>query len=478
MPAKRRPVRPVVALPDVEQTDLLLPGDHGTIWTPDTVAGPAVLNVTLPYAPHPAQRAMHDTPGRIKVPRCGRRFGKDRWSEQEFLKALFSMAAEPRPKHLIPRVHGWVVAPTFPMLRQMWNELRAMLQPTGLIIRKDEADQTLELHGGIFIEFRSADRPENLVGVGLDALWVTEAARIREIAWTENLRPTLSSPQRGPGMRGQGLGIVNSTPRGRNWFYRLCLAGTKAIGGQPNPLYQPGVTAFHYPSSANPYINPEEIEAARRSLPDAIFRQEYLAEFLDDVAAVFVNLVASRTGALKPRERGHDYVLGMDLGFVQDYSVITVKDLQTQEVVYLERFRDSLLEVQGMRLKAVCEQYEPRVCAIDATGVGVPTVRQFRQYIDPRIRIHGVYYTADTKERLVQQLQLAFQKKTVGLPADGDADWLLDELQSYEYRISKTGRFTYNAPDGMHDDGVNSLMLLEEAARMPGWGVDQVDTLF
>lgn len=464
---------------DLSDLDLLLPADTGPIWVPGDDIGPAaVLDVRLPYSPHAKQQVMHDTPGRIKVARCGRRFGKDRWSGQEFLQALFMMAAEKRPKHLIPRVHGWVVAPTFPMLRQIWNEFRAMLGGTGLITHKDEADQTLELVGGIFIEFRSADRPESLVGVGLDALWITEAARVREIAWTENLRPTLSSPQRGPGMRGQGLGIINSTPRGRNWFFRLCLSGVKLINGQPNPLYTPGVVQFHYTTLDNPLINPEEVEMARRSLPDVIFRQEYLAEFIDDVAAVFVNLVACRQGGLKPPERGHDYVAGMDLGFLQDYSVVTVKDLQTQEIVFVEQFRDSLLEVQGMKLKAICDLYDPRVVAIDATGVGVPTVRQFRQYVDPRIRIQGVYYTADTKERLVQQLQLAFQKKSIQLPQDQAADWLMEELQNFEYTVTKSGRFQYSAPPGMHDDGVNSLMLCEEAARMPGWAVDQIDTAF
>lgn len=463
-------------LVELDQVDLLLPAPEGAVWQPEEEPAPSAHDVRIPYTPTPPQAHMHATPGRIKVVRAGRRFGKDRWSSQEWLRAIFRMAAEPRPRHLMPRVHAWVVAPSYPMLRQAWNELRALLAPTGLIVRKDEAELTLELHGGIFIELRSADRPESLVGVGLDALWVTEAARIREIAWTENLRPTLSSPGRGPGMGGQGLAVINSTPRGRNWFYRLCLSGMATINGQPNNLYQQGVVQFHYTTADNPLVNTEEIELARRSLPDVIFRQEYLAEFIDDVAAVFVNLLGCRSGAFAPPQGDHDYVLGMDIGIVQDYSVVTVKDLTTHAIVYVDRFRDSLISVQGERLRHVVEQYQPRVAAIDATGVGVPTVREFRRYLPPQTRVVGIYYTAEVKERLVQQLQLAFQKQSIKLPQEPESDWLLEELQNYEYTVTRTGRFQYSAPPGLHDDGVNSLMLVEEAARQPGWAIEQIDT--
>lgn len=474
--------KPLIALPPLEGAGLTLPqGGPDPLFQPAAEAPAAPAQIVLPYSPHAAQKTIHRTAGRIKAIRAGRRFGKDRCSLNEFLRRCFEMAAEERPAHLIPRVHGWVVAPTFPMLRQIWNELRTFLVPTGLITRKDESELTLELQGGIFIELKSADRPETLVGVGLDIVWITEAARIREVAWTEGIRPTLSSPQRGPGMVGQGLAIVNSTPRGRNWFFQLCMAGTPTLpDGSPNALYDPaqGVVAFHYTTLDNPLINPVEVEIARQGLAEVIFRQEYLAEFVDDVGAVFINLAACRTGLLEPPQAGHAYVMGMDIAYLKDWSVLVVLDLTDRRVVHVERFRDSLFDVQAARLKHAVDMYKPLTVAVDGTGVGVPAVRQLRQLLTHTTRVQGVYYTADTKERLVQQLQLAFQQRTVIIPEGVDNDWLFDELASYEFQVSKSGRFTYSAPPGQHDDGVNGLMLSLEAARMPGWGVSEEDTLF
>jgi hypothetical protein len=255
-------------------------------------------------------------------------------------RKAFEMASEPRPRSLVPRVHVWSVAPSFPILRQTWNELRTFWEPTGLIKRKDEAELTIEFKNGVYWELKSADKPESLVSAGLDVLHMTETARVKQEAYTENIRPMLSSPQRGPRMSGQGLAILNSTPRGRNWFYDLWLRGQATLPDRdnpglvlPNPRYDPEWQSWQFPTASNPHINPAEVEAARKELPANVFMQEYLAQFLDEQAGVFVNIGRCQKGQFEPPQRGRQYAIGVDLAYQQDFTVVTVMDVARRHVV-------------------------------------------------------------------------------------------------------------------------------------------------
>ncbi len=63
-----------------------------------------------------------------------------------------------------------------------------------------------------------------------------------------------------------------STPRGGGWFHAMYRRGQ---GGR-DASYE----SWSSPSSANPYLDKMAIEAERARLPDEVFRQEYLAEFI------------------------------------------------------------------------------------------------------------------------------------------------------------------------------------------------------
>ena len=74
------------------------------------------------------------------------------------------------------------------------------------------------------------------------------------------------------------LGCVHLDPAGRNWFYDMFTRGVER---------QDGFRSFTFPSNVSPYFPAKEWEEARRTLPEDVFRQEYMAEFLEDSAGVF-----------------------------------------------------------------------------------------------------------------------------------------------------------------------------------------------
>ncbi len=73
-----------------------------------------------------------------------------------------------------------------------------------------------------------------------------------------------------------------STPKGRNWFHDLHTRGLDP--------FESDYASFVFPSKASPFFPESEWEDARRTLPEDMFRQEYMAEFLEDSAGVFRNV--------------------------------------------------------------------------------------------------------------------------------------------------------------------------------------------
>lgn len=169
-----------------------------------------------------------------------------------------------------PALEGWPVgwfAPEYKLLIEAWRELKFNLAP--VIRRVDEQQKRIELKTGGVIEGWAFDRNPN---AGRSRRYkrvvVDEAAHCDnlESAWTRAIRPTLSD------FKGDGWFL--SSPNGRNYFHTLY--------GYAND--RPEWRAWTFPTVSNPYIDPSEIESARLDLPDAIFRQEYLAEFLAETA--------------------------------------------------------------------------------------------------------------------------------------------------------------------------------------------------
>ena len=102
-----------------------------------------------------------------------------------------------------------------------------------------------------------------------------EAAFMKEDAWKEAIRPVFLT-------KSNARVWFVSTPKGKNWFYNLFQLGQSSEYSQ--------YTTYTGSSYDTPYINPEEIEDAKKTLPKNVFDQEYLAKFIDNGGEVFSNL--------------------------------------------------------------------------------------------------------------------------------------------------------------------------------------------
>ena len=292
------------------------------------------------------------------------------------------------------------------------------------------------LPGGGFVAVRSADNPDSLRGEGLDYVVMDECAFMQKEAWTEAIRPALSDRL--------GKALFISTPKGRNWFWESYQRG---INGEE------GWQSWTFPTSNNPFIEPVEIEAAKRDLPEMIFRQEYLAEFVDDAGGVFRRV--QEAAILTPQEpqAGRQYVAGVDVAASVDFTVVTVLDVESKEMVYLDRFNRVDYPVLIDRLESVYHRYHLTSMVVESNSIGRPVIDEL---VTRGLNIVPFTTTSATKQAIIQNLQAAFENGQILVL---DEPVLVGELLSFESKRNPSGGFSYSAPDGMHDDCVMSLAI-------------------
>ncbi|HYW87983.1 MAG TPA: terminase family protein [Chloroflexota bacterium] len=393
------------------------------------------FQVTLPR-PHAAQAQIRREAKRHNVVALGRRSGKSTMGHELVVRT----ALDGQPA-------GWF-GPTYKLLEESWRELKRILGP--VVTLKSEQEHRLELYGGGTIECWSMDTGDPARGRKYKRIVVDEAAMVPNLLdiWNQALRPTLAD------FAGESWWL--STPRGLNDFYVLYQRGQDEL--------ETDWQSWQMPTSVNPHINQDELNAARREMPERDYAQEFEARFLQvEGAGVFRGVGA--VSRLKPQgpTRGHVHVFGVDWGRSNDYTVVTVIDATLMEQRVIDRYSQVEWEFQTERLHKLAEVFHPLTIVAEANSMGSPLVerlqRGYARLIGaPRqpLPVYGWTATNASKAAAIQALSLGIEQGQLTLLDD---QVQAGELLAYEAKVSVTGMLRYSAPPGMHDDCVTALSL-------------------
>lgn len=424
--------------------------------------GKVEVKVMIPYTPHPGQLEIHKSDARFKLICAGTRWGKDRASINELIYKFIAMLDEDRDDTLVPRVLGWLVAPTFPLARQLWRELKYFFPPQW-VVGKNEAERQLYTAKDGIIEVKSADQPDSLTAVGVDICLLSEAPRCRNLeeVWSY-IRGRLASPARGPGGNG-GAALINGTPKGKGYYYQMYLRGQNR---EKHPEWQ----SWQFPTSANPYIKPGELEEARRSMTERMYRQEFEADFNVETHKVFpyVEENCILPGDEEPKP-GMTYEAGYDPAKRGDPAGFTIRDRNGRQVL-LRRWVHRDYDWQVEEVTKYCRQYNHAKLLFDRTGIGEVIETALLQRLPG---CEGIFFTNQTKDRLVNNLSLLMERKAIALQND---PILREELDVFDYEILPSGRIRYSAPSGLHDDivtctGLAYYYYAEQSETLPYLGL-------
>lgn len=391
-----------------------------------------------PLALHAGQQAVVAALARYSVVVCGRRWGKTELGRYLVEQKL----ADGKPG-------VWWVAPTYQMAGQVWRDLKRTFRAReGVVIT--EAERRVDFAEGGLLAIRSAHHPDTLRGAGLDFVVLDEAAYMLPTVWPEVIRPML--------LDRQGSALFTSTPHGRNWFWEVFQAAHE----------QPNWQAFQFPSHGNPHLSHADLAAIEASTTERVWRQEYLAEFLDNSGQVFRRVREAATASETTPEHGRPTVAGVDWGREGDYTVIVVLDAETQTMLAMDRFNQIGWEFQRGRLKALCEYWQVERLYAEANSIGSVNIEAL---IQAGLPVLPFMTTAASKPRLIEALALALETAALSLLPD---ETLLRELSAYTMRRSQNGQWQYSAPVGLHDDCVIALALAWHALAAPRLRLEMV----
>jgi hypothetical protein len=393
--------------------------------------------VSLPR-PHRCQQTVIDEAKRFNVVVCGRRFGKTTLG----IDRLIAPALEGRPV-------AWC-SPTYRMMAETWDALRAALAP--VIAHRNEQEHRLTLVTGGTIDLWSLEDPDTVRGRAYARVVIDEAAIVRDLerAWEQVLRPTLTDFA--------GDAWFLSTPKSLNYFHTLYRRGLD--GAASDSTWR----SWQFPTSANPHLPAAEIAQAERELPERTFAQEYLAQFIEDAGAVFRRVRdAVRPCLQTARIEGHRYVIGVDWARTNDFTVYCVVDTHERCVCALDRFQRIEYAVQLQRLHALADRFRPAVIVAERNSMGDPLAEQLRREGLP---VWPFLTTSGSKREAIEALALAFERGEIGIPGGSDGAMLVHELLAFTAHTLPSGLLRYEAPTGGTDDCVMALAMGWEAIEL------------
>ena len=389
----------------------------------------------------PWQIEVWQDPHRFKVIAAGRRCGKSNLA----IKMLLAKALEaPEGSAVV------YVAPTLGQARQIaWDALLDQGRPVIKQAHVNNMDITLVT--GRKIHIRSAENPDALRGLKLYFCVIDEAAFVKEDLFTKILRPALADLK--------GEAVLISTPDGRNWFYDAFMTGSSGKSADWK--------AWHLTTRDNPTIDPEEIEAAKKSLSSFHFKQEFEASFTNSGSGMFKEEWLKYGGEPK---HGSWYI-AIDLaGFKDvanastaaqkrlDQSAIAVVKATDDGVWFVEKIEHGRWDIDdtAMRILKNVEEYKPVAVGIEkgmarqaVLGPLQALMRRYNNYFHIEELTHGNQKKTD---RIMWSLQGNFEHSRIILNADEDWSEFVDQYLMFP-------------STQVHDDLIDALSYVDQLAK-------------
>ena len=391
------------------------------------------MQIKLDYKPHNKQRMIHEACSsssnfKYITVVAGRQSGKSRGAAMQLIKWAFE-----KPNQTI-----WVVSPSSSQATKFYKGILNPLEKSGLIksATASKGDIKIELLNDTIIEFKSILAKDTLRGQTLDYLILDEAAFMDEETIDEVLLPMILT-------KPKAKVLITTTPKGKNWIYKWFSRGLEG-----NSKYK----SIRFTSKDNPLADIEAIEGWKSSMPSKRFEQEILAEFVD-AATVFSNineLIYTPTGTTE------NYYAGIDIAMKNDYTVVSILD-DNGYMVAMDRFTDVDVTTLVNRVYDFLSKYKIKKTYIELNNQGLPVFNLLQEKLYSKIE--GFNTTATSKPEIINKLIAAFSIKEIRII---DNEILKNELESFEEKYTHTGKVTFSAPSGMHDDTVMSLAIAWE----------------
>lgn len=415
---------------------------------------PRTKRVTFNWKLSTVQSQLFQSDARFRVAMMGRRAGKNELGtaaaiDYALRPSEYDFGADNNPV-------VWWVGPTHNQAKKYGFHKLLEKLPDVVIdgSPKRSAPFEIPLYNGGIIECYSFDRPESLQGAGVDLIVIDEAAYMAEDIWDNDLRPML--------LDSSGGAMFISKPIGQNWFHECFQRGQS--------LEFPEWDSVHGTSYDNPFIDHAEIEKAKRTTPEPVFRQQYLADPEAGGRLLTLDMLSSVPADRPPSLEAMRLHVGVDIGVTMDperareqdtdywAAALVGEDPHKGEAFVLDivRARGQTPDEAAQWLKGVMHPLPTNQCYIEA----VQAQRWFLEHCR-EVGLSPIPVEHDRpKEERLTYLSVPFSNGNVMLVERDTVDWSDFKLEWSSF------------PNGSHDDQLDALeMALRQCSFVDQGGI-------
>lgn len=393
-----------------------------------------MIEVVL-YHPQPYQQAVLDGltahwKDSIHVIKAVRQCGKSMMLENMLIKYSLNHKNQ----------NSVLISPTFKQGEKILNSITKQLGGTPVFKKSNSSLGTVEFINGSTIQFLSAAQGNNLRGETVTEhgiLAIDEAAYIPDDIYY--IASPFTNVHRPPT-------VIVSTPRFRTGFFYDFFRDGKDD--------HPNVYSYDFTEWENPYITPDKLEMYRRRMPLNLYRADYLGEWMEATSDLFGDFskVLSNTVSHGTRHTaGLDWGTGKAAGQNSDSTALSIFNEHRQQVrIYNWNDLDETQTIKAV-LGAVRE-YDIRKMVVETNSIGAVYLGLLKKAIaESGLPCVVVEFntTNDSKRRIIEQFVVEVQNRTVQLLDDPEQKV---QLASYQMERTPSGKVTYNAAKGYHDD--------------------------
>ena len=351
---------------------------------------------------------------------------------------------------------NYVLSPTLKQGKNIYKTIINAISGCGIIKSKNATDLFITLINGSSISIKSAEQKESLRGETCTGiLCIDECAYISSEVYNI-VKPWCDFHK--------AVTLMVSTPFVKSGFFW--------------EYYNHGLNKEYncvsidwsdekYQDDMDFILPPSKLEEYKKLLPKNVFLTDYLGIFIDDDGTVFTDFKKCiNKNEIKDSDKlylGIDWAAGVES---DDTAIVAFNQYGQQ--VYLDYFNKLTPTQQIDRIEKFIVQYKNQIVVVqtELNSLGTPLTDFLKNRSQLKTIINkfvGFNTTNQSKNAIVQNLQLAFEQKEIEILEDEKQS---RELATYtaEYN-AKTRNVSYNAPNGLHDDICIAMMLAYDAYK-------------
>ena len=379
-----------------------------------------------------------DGRGKILIIKAPRQVGKTFFNISELIYSA----------SILKKSVSIIVEPSVFLARKVYNDITKALNGSGVIASANSTTCEINFINGSQIICRSIESMSR--GLTVSGILIIDETCFIDDESIYTLLPLINA-------NNAGLILTSSPFTAEGYFYNMYIKGME--GNDPN------IKSFDWAKEEGikQFLTEEKKALYKSVMSKNKYTTEILGEFLENDGLLFTNISAC-IGDAVPTEKtayiGIDFATGSD----GDYTVLTAINGKGQ--VFKQVAVNDLTPTKQVDwlvgiIENIKKGYTIRTILAEKNSIGAVYIDYMRKsLLKSNLTVQEFITTNDSKRRIIEQLQTAFEQAAITIPND---PVLINELKRFQATVNPTTKVVRYEGKNAHDDRTMSLAFAYEA---------------